>query len=81
MNPKTNKKKYEVSSLYKDYFINFIAGLMSGFTILYFGFLLPYALSKKYVTTTIGFVIYILIGLVLFALGWFYVKKKFAKEK
>lgn len=77
---KTNYKKYPISETYKDYYISFTAGLMGGLTVLYFGFIIPYLLSKNLMPKLFGFIIYVLIGLLLFWLGWFNIKKKFVKD-
>ena len=77
---KKQDKKYSESELYKDYYISFTAGLMGGFTVLYFSLILPYLLSKELVPKSFGFIIYVIIGISLFVLGWMNIKRKFAKK-
>lgn len=74
-----NIKKYLKSDLYKDYYINFTAGLMGGLTVLYFSLIIPYLQSKILLPTSLGFIIYVIIGLSLFVIGWWNIKRKFAK--
>ena len=75
-----NIKKHLKSDLYKDYYINFTAGLMGGLTVLYFSLIIPYLQSKILLPTSLGFIIYVVIGLSLFAIGWWNIKRKFAKD-
>ena len=52
------------------YRISFIAGVAGGFTVYFFSLIIPNLLTGEYKKFFIGFVIYLLIGILVYLVGY-----------
>jgi len=78
---KNDLKRYHKSILSKDYYISFFWGLGAGLTIYFFILIIPPLLEKNYLLSTKLFILYLLIGTIIFLVGRFILLKCYGKDK
>ncbi|MBI2660334.1 hypothetical protein HYX07_04185 [Candidatus Woesearchaeota archaeon] len=78
--PKINLKIFDYETLAKDYGVSFMAGLMGGFTVLFFSNVINAVLEMQWLKALVGFTIYIAIAIFVFFAGFWWVKKVFLKN-
>jgi len=78
---KLNLKRYNKEILSKDFYISFMAGLGGGLTAWFFTLIIPYLLNKEYSNFIKGFILYLIIGFIIFYSANYILIKFYGKKK